>query len=141
MFTSKSTRGFYDAAIHTSMPDDVLEITAERHADLLAGQSEGKIISWGDDGFPVLTDRPPPSAEDLAAAERAWRDDQLNATDSVVARHRDELESESKTTLTTKQYTELQAYRRVLRNWPEAGEFPLIEHRPVAPEWLIDQVQ
>lgn len=141
MFTSKSTRGFYDAAIHTSMPDDVLEITAERHAELLAGQSEGKVISWGYDGLPVLTDRPPPSAEDLAAAERTWRDVQLNATDSVVARHRDELEGESKTTLTTKQYAELQAYRRVLRNWPEAGEFPLIEHRPVAPKWLSDQAQ
>lgn len=78
---------------------------------------------------------------ELAAIERGWRDGALQATDGLVARHRDELEESSKTTLTAAQYTELQAYRRALRNWPEAGEFPLIEHRPAAPLWLSDQVQ
>ncbi|WP_223538836.1 phage tail assembly chaperone [Pseudomonas sp. BF-R-12] len=141
MFTSKTTRGFYDAAIHTTMPDDVVEISAENHAELLAGQSEGKVITWGDDGFPILVDPPAPSPEFFAALERAWRDGQLAATDGVVSRHRDELEEGSETTLTLMQYAELQAYRRALRNWPEAGEFPLIEHRPPTPLWLAGQLQ
>ncbi|UWF50528.1 phage tail assembly chaperone [Pseudomonas sp. N3-W] len=136
MFASKSTRGFYDASIHTLMPDDVIEISAEHHAELLAGQAEGQVIDWGDDGCPMLVDSPAPSLAEIAAIERAWRDGQLAATDGIVTRHRDELEEGSPTTLTLTQYTGLQTYRRVLRNWPEAGEFPLVEHRPSAPEWL-----
>jgi hypothetical protein len=138
MFASKSTRGFYGASIHASMPDDVVEISAEDHAALLTGQSEGKVIAWGDDGYPVLVDPPPPSLEVCAAIEREWRDGRLAATDGVVSRHRDELEEGLETTLTPAQYTELQAYRRALRNWPEAGEFPLIEHRPLPPSWLTE---
>lgn len=141
MFTSKSTRGFYDESIHASMPGDVVEISAENHAELLAAQSEGKIIAWGDDGFPVLIDPPPPSDDELAAVERVWRDQRLSETDGVVTRHRDELEEGLETTLTPAQYTELQAYRRALRNWPEAGEFPLIDHRPLPPLWLAELFQ
>lgn len=141
MFTSKSARSFYDVSIHSSMPDDVGEISAAAHAELMAGQAEGKVIDWGDDGRPVLADPPPPSPEFLAAVERDWRDVQLAETDGVVSRHRDEIEEGVATTLSAGQYAALQAYRRALRNWPEAGEFPLIEHRPPAPEWLADQLQ
>ncbi|SEN18769.1 Caudovirales tail fibre assembly protein [Pseudomonas sp. ok272] len=136
MFTSKSMRGFYDAI--STMPSDVVEISRERHAELLAGQSTGKVITWGDDGFPVLVDPPPPSADELAAIERVWRDWNLSETDGVVTRHRDELEEGLETTLTVAQYAELQAFRRALRNWPESGAFPLFEHRPVAPPWLTE---
>lgn len=141
MFTSKTARGFYDAAINVSMPDDVVEISAERHAELLVGQSEGKVITWGDDGFPVLVDPLPPSHEELAIVERAWRDRRLSETDGVVARHRDELEERVDTTLTPAQYIELQEYRRVLRNWPQAKAFPLLDHRPTGPSWLPEQPQ
>jgi len=124
-----------------SIPEDAVEITAANHAELLAGQSEGKVIAWGDDGYPVLVDPPPQSPEVFAAIERTWRDGQLAATDGVVSRHRDELEEGPETTLTLTQYTELQGYRRALRNWPEAGAFPLIEHRPLAPLWLTEPPQ
>lgn len=137
MFASKSAGGFYDASIHTSMQDDMVEISAEYHAELLAGQAEGRVISWGDDGYPLLIDPPAPSSAEVAFAERTWRDGQLAATDGVVTRHRDEVEEGSPTTLTQTQYTELQAYRRLLRNWPESGEFPLLQHRPFTPEWLL----
>ena len=42
MFTSKTTRGFYDPTIHLSMPKDVVEISAERYAELMAGQRRGE---------------------------------------------------------------------------------------------------
>jgi hypothetical protein len=141
MFASKSTRGFYDPSINSSMPDDVFKISPAFHAELLKGQSEGKIINWESDGFPALVAPPLPSDEELAGIERVWRDQCLSDTDGVVTRHRDELEGELKTTLSTNQYTELQAYRRALRNWPEAGEFPLSEHRPPAPIWLSTLLQ
>ena len=141
MFASKSTGGFYDSAIHVSMPEDVVEITAEAHAALMGGQGQGKVIGWGEDGYPLLIDPPVPSSEYFAEVERSWRDVRLAATDGVVARHRDELEAGVETTLSLDQYAELQVYRRALRNWPEAGEFPLVDHRPIAPPWLIEQIQ
>ncbi|MDR6926889.1 tail fiber assembly protein [Pseudomonas sp. BE134] len=141
MFASKAERGFYDERIHTSMPDDVVEITAELHAALMDGQSKGKVVGWVDDGYPVLIDPPPPSSEALAAIERQWRDGCLLATDGVVSRHRDELEGGAATTLTPEQYSALQQYRQALRNWPENDEFPLIDHRPPTVPWLAEQTQ
>lgn len=71
MFASKSTRGFYDAAIHgDNMPADVVEITDEEHVALMEGQSAGQIIAWGDDGFPLLQQPPPPTTEQLIAQYR-----------------------------------------------------------------------
>nr|WP_256671239.1 phage tail assembly chaperone [Pseudomonas sp. IB20] len=72
----------------------------------------------------------------MASVERSWRDAQLFPTDAIVSRHRDELESGGTTSITPEQYTELQAYRRQLREWPQGAEFPLVDHRPVAPSWL-----
>lgn len=100
----------------------------------------GGYEEWRADGNePAQPDGPSPV--ELAAAERVWRDGVLLAADGLVARHRDELEEGQETTLTPTQYTELQAYRRALRNWPEAGEFPLIDHRPLPPPWLTGPLQ
>ncbi|MED7670279.1 phage tail protein [Pseudomonas moraviensis subsp. stanleyae] len=141
MYSSQQTRGFYDAALHTVMPADVVEISAEYHAELMAGQSNGKVIEWGDDGLPVLADPQLPGPDELAAAERVWRDAQISVTDGVVARHRDEQEAGGETTITVEQYAELQALRRELRDWPQGAQFPLAEHRPIAPPWLTGSPQ
>lgn len=141
MFSSKSERGFYDPEINTIIPPDVVSITVEYHAELLAGQSAGKAIEWGDNGYPVLVERPLPSPDELAAAERGWRDSQLAVTDPLVSRHRDEIEEGGATSITAEQYAELQAYRRQLRDWPQGSQFPLAEHRPITPPWLTGQLQ
>lgn len=61
MYASKTTRGFYAPAIHgENMPADAVEITTEQHAALLVGQSQGRLIDFGDDGYPFLADQPPP---------------------------------------------------------------------------------
>lgn len=87
MFTSKTTRGFYDAAIHgDNMPDDVVEITAEEHAALLEGQSQGKLIDFDEDGRPFLADPPPPTAEQLQAQVNAEARAYLLSTDWYVTR-------------------------------------------------------
>ena len=139
MFASPSMRGFYDSSINSSMPVDVIEITAERHQQLLLGESQGKVIDFTPESGPELIDPPPPSAEALAAAERDWRDWQLLLTDPLVSRHRDEVEEGGSTSITPEQYTELQGYRRLLRDWPQGDQFPLAEHRPPAPTWLSAQ--
>lgn len=69
MFYSKSTGGFYDPVIHgASIPEDAVEISAEDHALLLAGQGLGKRITANAQGHPVLTDPPPPTSAQLQAA-------------------------------------------------------------------------
>lgn len=140
--------GFFDAKDHgeigspdCTIPEGAREITDEQHAELLAAQDNGKLIVPDADGYPIAIEPPPPSDEELAAVERVWRDQRLSETDGVVTRHRDELEEGLATTLTAEQYVELQDYRRALRNWPEAGEFPLSEHRPPAPAWLAGESQ
>lgn len=66
MFYSSSTGGFYSLEIHGGdMPADVVEITAEYYAELMAGQSGGKSIVAGAGGRPVLAAPLPPTAEQL----------------------------------------------------------------------------
>jgi hypothetical protein len=139
MFYSAVTGGFYDGG--GDIPAGALVISADEHRSLLEGQALGMLIAANPEGYPILVEPPPRSPAFYEAVERGWRDAQLSATDGVVARHRDELEEAQETTLTSAQYSELQAYRRALRNWPEAGEFPLIDHRPPPPSWLAEQIQ
>lgn len=87
MFASKSTRGFYDAAIHgANMPADAVEITVEEHAALLEGQSRGKLIDFAEDGYPFLTDPAPPTEEELQQQANAEARAYLASTDWYVIR-------------------------------------------------------
>jgi hypothetical protein len=131
-----ATAFFYDDEICSFIPEGVLEYSADERDALLALVSHGRRIVAGADGYPVLIDPPPLAPEEAAAIERVWRDAQLAATDGVVTRHRDELEEGIATTLTAEQYSGLQVYRRQLRDWPQGAEFPLEDHRPIAPPWL-----
>lgn len=136
---SASTCGVYVPGINASdIPTDVIEIPQAYWISLLQQLAvTPKMISVrADNGYPVLVDTPPLAPEEAARAERLWRDNQLSATDSMVARDRDELEDGGGTTLSTDQYAELQAYRRALRDWPQRSFFPFSERRPSAPLWL-----
>lgn len=124
-----------------SWPADAVECPREVFDAVVTYRPIDKVMVADANGKPVLIDPPLPSPDVLATIERQWRDGRLLATDGVVSRHRDELEEGQETTLNPAQYAELQAYRRDLRNWPEAGEFPLIKHRPPAPLWLTGQLQ
>lgn len=141
IFFSATELGFYDSTIISDIPVDCVEVSLDSHRALMDGQTAGMAIAADEFGGPILIDRPPLSAEVQAAVERAWRDAQLALTDPLVSRHRDEVEEGVATTLTPEQYAELQEYRRALRNWPEEGKFPLIDHRPPPPSWLAGQIQ
>ena len=136
-----ATSGFYDTTIHRSIPEGCVEVSAEDHRALMDGQSAGMAIVADESGRPVLVDRPPPSPNEQAAAERVWRDWQLTVTDPLVSRHRDEVEAGGPTSITPEQYAELQGHRRLLRDWPQGAQFPLLDHRPIAPPWLTEQIQ
>lgn len=141
IFFSAKKLGFYDSTIISDIPVDCVEISQENHRALMDGQTAGMAIAADEFGGPILIDRPPPSAEVQVAVERAWRDVQLALTDPLVSRHRDEVEEGGSTSITPEQYTELQGYRRLLRDWPQGEQFPLIDHRPIAPLWMTGQLQ
>lgn len=71
MFYSKASGGFYRLDIHGEMmPGDVVEITDERHAELMDGQAAGKRITADANGYPVLTEPPPPTLAEAKARKR-----------------------------------------------------------------------
>ena len=66
MFFAESTGGFYDLTLHgDKIPRDAVEITADEHAALLDGQSNGKRIVADVGGRPVLSDPPPLTSNQL----------------------------------------------------------------------------
>lgn len=134
-FYPDSLRDVYEASPQ-GWPDDGVEVSSELYEQLYAEHLQGRVFCAGPDGEPMTKEPDPPTPEQLAATERAWRGAQLNATDALVQRHRDELEDGANTTLSAEQYQELQVYRHALRQWPETEGFPSTDLRPVAPAWL-----
>lgn len=115
---------------HCRLPVDALPITHERRVELLEGQAEGKLIREDAEGRPILVDLPPPTLEQLAASERRWRDNELSASDRIVARHRDERDLGVPLSMSDQEFTELLEYRQTLRDWPEDAAFPDAGNRP-----------
>ncbi|CUK21558.1 phage tail assembly chaperone [Achromobacter xylosoxidans] len=134
-FYPESLRDVYEAS-PSGWPEDGLEVTSERYEQLYSEHQQGRVFCTGPDGEPMTKEPDPPTPEQLAATERAWRGAQLDATEALVQRHRDELENGANTTLSAEQYQELQVYRHALREWPETEGFPSTDLRPVAPAWL-----
>jgi hypothetical protein len=82
MFYSASTNGFYTPEVHGgNVPGDVVEITEQAHAELLAGQSAGKVIVPNSDGNPVLAEPPPPPPISV--------DERIGKLSAAVQRHLD----------------------------------------------------
>ncbi|WP_256205396.1 MULTISPECIES: phage tail assembly chaperone [unclassified Pseudomonas] len=131
------------SSLHHTMPEDVVPIDEARYNEVIANPDPAKVRSHDADGLPVLIDAPAwqPTADELAAHERVWRDTQVSETEWLVARQRDEQDMQLATTLTAEQFTELLTYRQALRDWPQSGLFPDAEQRPVAPPWIAEQVQ
>lgn len=72
MFYSQSTKGFYDKTIHgDNIPKDSIEISADEHASIMRGQSDGKMITANGNGYPVLVEPVEPTNEELKARCKA----------------------------------------------------------------------
>ncbi|MNZ17270.1 hypothetical protein D3C78_342580 [compost metagenome] len=60
---------FRDSQFHAgNIPEDAPEISAETHAELLAGQSRGARITADSDGLPILIEPPAETPEQIAQA-------------------------------------------------------------------------
>lgn len=67
LYYSASAPGFFDSAIHETVPDDAVEITPARHHQLLAAQAEGRPIRANAKGGPIVGSRPKMTAADSRA--------------------------------------------------------------------------
>lgn len=102
MLYSPSTGGFYRRDIHGDrVPADVVEISAERHGELVDARSEGAAIETGEDGLPIIRWPAPPSLEEhreraiaaakneahrrITAAVPMWRQSNDNALIALAA--------------------------------------------------------
>ncbi|MEK2607780.1 phage tail protein [Pseudomonas shirazensis] len=139
---SISTGCFYDTRIHEDIPGDAVYVSDAQFQELSTGRNTGKqiVIQAGD---LVLVDPAPfvQTREEEEARERMWRDQEVTRTAWLRERHRDEQDLQRETTLSAEQFVELLSYLQELRDWPQSDQFPVLEHRPVAPPWIADQSQ
>lgn len=133
-FYPRDLRSVYEAA-DDGWPADCAPVKRETYKNLMLELAQGKHLYADGNGLPGAKLPDPLTASEQAAVERTWRDRQIEATDALVLRHRDELEM-GPTTLASEQYKELQLYRNQLREWPEDELFPSFQGRPVQPQWL-----
>ena len=119
---SKITNGFYASEInYPNPPADLVEITAETHAALMAAQSSGKIITGDATGHPIAIDPPAPSREQKMTALRAERDRRLAASDFTQL---------PDAPFSAAAKTAWQTYRQALRDLPERADLNLD-----SPQW------
>jgi len=139
-FYSPSTGTSYLEGIHSQMPPDAVDITEALYLSVIGNPVSGKVRAHDERGLPYLVDAPEADL-DLPAQERTWRDAQLSAVMWLRERHRDQLEIAGTPTLTDEQFGKLLVYIQALRDWPQSPEFPVNQHRPVAPGWIAGQTQ
>jgi len=91
-YYSAKNNGFYPGDLKSDYesslngwPDDAVVVSESDHKKLLDGQSSGKVISSNSDGYPVLSDRPEPTQEELTAAAEMQRDElKSEATEKII---------------------------------------------------------
>lgn len=119
-----------------------LEISYTYYKELLFQNGKGTgIIGRNSEGLPVIVDLPKPSSDEVAAAERAWRDREIDGLSWLRERHRDQLEIGFDPTLGVEQFIELLIYMQGLRDWPQSLDFPAHDQRPIQPDWIAEQTR
>lgn len=136
-FYSQTTGATYFKEVHGSVPSDAVPISEDRFKEVIINPARGKLRVHDDDGLPILIDPPAATVEELAAAERQWRDGELSAIMWLRERHRDQQEIGGETTITAEQFGALLVYMQALRDWPQSLEFPDSQYRPLPPTWLV----
>lgn len=86
--------------------------------------------------LPAMVNSVRETESDPAIVARAWRNQELAASQWLVDRDRDEHAAGNPMTLSTDQYHELLDYRQDLRDWPSIANFPKDFSKPLAPVWL-----
>lgn len=127
-YYSPSTKGFYIKQLG-GFPPDIVEITEEKHKELLTSQSTGKIIDSDNDGNPISKDHPLPSVNTLAKLIRQQR--KIKAVCALDAREKYKREQESiskgitiDSPMSEAEYIEVLKYLKGLFDLPQKEGFP-----------------
>jgi len=130
IYYSAKTGGFYNDTIYESVqiPTDALELTKTEYDALFSAQAEGKRITHNLKGFPIIADQPSVTDDEAMANLRATRNNKLTETDAAVARHRDERDSGTATTLASIEFVQLLKDRQALRDLPSNSKDPWADH-------------
>lgn len=118
VYWSEGQRGFYDPDIHTSLPEDCIQVTEEEYALLMQGVSEGKQVSLV--GGTVSLKTPPISLEVPARKFRNRLRDKIDGFLRPAATYKDNF-------LTSEQREQLIYYSLLLARWPSQDGWPYIE--------------
>jgi hypothetical protein len=133
---SRTIFGFYDDVLSPAPEGtNTIKLTDAQRRMLLEGKLAGRRMAVDENNAPALVDPFPPSDDTLAEVKRTERDHALTATDWIVARHQDETLLGDGTTLTAEQFAALLAYRKALRELPEAAGWPHVD-LPAAPDFV-----
>lgn len=123
---SQATNTFYDTQISQDIPAGSVEVTPERHAEILAELTgRGKALAADVQGMPTVIDAPTASTVELATSARKRRNQLLTESDWVVVKA-----VETGTPVPT----QWKAYRKELRNLPEQRGFPETINWPPIPQ-------
>ena len=122
IYYSASTNACFNDEWHAGlMPSDVVEITPEKHDEIVRGLAVRKQLKPDAKGNPTLVDPPAPTDADIAAQIRADRDARMRAADWRYERYH----RETRLGLPpTDKLADLDAYMQALANVPEQPGFP-----------------
>ncbi|WP_338884834.1 tail fiber assembly protein [Xenorhabdus sp. TH1] len=127
IFWSATTNGFYPSDIqYDPLPDDLVEISVENWQLLLSGQGSGKIINSGNNGYPVLTEQPPPSGTEFIAMVEQQKNYLKSTTNSEINWRQDTVDLGISTDIEKSALTEWRKYR-VLFNRVDYATAPDIQ--------------
>lgn len=70
-YYSHATGGFYCSDLHVNIPEDAVEISADKRMELYDGLSQNRIVIIDSAGIPQLADRPALAGNALVQSEIA----------------------------------------------------------------------
>lgn len=121
-FYSPGTCGFYQSDIHSIIPDDAIEISAEEYHQLANDQQNGMEITPGAGGRPVLTE---PVIDYVAQAQQVKNSLRLTA-DAEISWRQDAVDAGIATAGETAALAEWKKYRVMLMR-VDTSKAPVLE--------------
>ncbi|MDR9972252.1 tail fiber assembly protein [Enterobacter cloacae subsp. cloacae] len=132
IFFSPSNMGFYDDVMKAdyetanSWPADLTPVSERWYQSLIKGQSEGKVITLNEYGYPVLSDPEPPTQEQLVREAESKKQKLMQAAGDAIAPLQDAEELGIATEADTALLIRWKRYR-VMLNRLDTSSAPSIE--------------
>ncbi|ECW9234907.1 tail fiber assembly protein [Salmonella enterica subsp. enterica serovar Altona] len=134
-YYSAKESGFYfadDIKIYEAgkgWPEDAIPVTDNYYRSLLSGQQTGMVIVAGNNGYPVLAERPAPTEKELQQQADTKKQSLMQEANTMISTLQDSVDMEMATAEETAALTEWKKYRVLLMRvdtekpvWPTPPE-------------------